>query len=354
MDHADRRRRLAARLPELDADAFLVTALPNVRYLTGFTGSNGQLVLGRTDGVFLTDGRYDEQSNHEVPDLPRQIYSSEFVPTFREVCDRLDLRRVAFEAANVTVRTYETLRDGLNLVATTDEVERLRVAKDPEEVRRLQVAQSMADEGFQTVVAKLAEGMTERDVAFELEAAMRRAGADGPSFDTIVAFGENAAEPHHAPTARLLARGDIVKIDFGALANGYHTDTTRTLAFGDPDPRLVEIHDLVWRAQQAGIDAARAGVRAGDLDATVRSVIAEAGHGEHYAHSLGHGVGLQIHEAPFLRPASDSVVPAGAVVTIEPGVYIPGWGGVRIEDQVEVTADGCRPMSTLDRGLVIV
>jgi Xaa-Pro aminopeptidase len=174
------------------------------------------------------------------------------------------------------------------------------------------------------------------------------------AFETIIAFGENAAEPHHAPTARPLGRGEVVKVDFGALLDGYHTDTTRTIAFGDPDPRLVEIHALVRRAQQAGLDAARAGARAGDLDATVREVIGAAGHAEHYPHSLGHGVGLQVHEGPMLRAGSDAVVPEGAVVTVEPGVYVPGLGGVRIEDMVEVTAEGCHLLSTLERDLAVV
>jgi Xaa-Pro aminopeptidase len=353
VDHSDRRRRLAARLPDLEADAFLITSLPNVRYLTGFTGSNGQLVLGSDDAVFLTDGRYTEQSAHEVPDLARETYSGEFGPTFRAMRGRLGARRVAFEAAALTVRTFESLRDGIELVSTTDEVERFRVVKDPEELERLRAAQAMADEGFLAVVAKLAEGMTEREVAFELEGAMRRAGADGVAFDSIVAFGENAAEPHHAPTGRPLALGDVVKIDFGALADGYHTDTTRTIAFGDPDPRLVEIHGLVRRAQQAGLDAVRAGATTGEVDATVRSVIADGGHAEHYPHPLGHGVGLEIHEAPTLRAGGDVALPEGTVVTVEPGVYVPGLGGVRIEDMVEVRADGCRPMSLLGRDLVI-
>jgi Xaa-Pro aminopeptidase/Xaa-Pro dipeptidase len=266
----------------------------------------------------------------------------------------MELPRVGFEAAAVTYRAYQTLQDGLELVPTTEEVERLRWVKSAEEVGRIEAAQGIADEAFEAVVGKLSEGMTEHDVALELDFTMRRLGADDVAFEPIVAFGENAAEPHHPPAGRPLVRGDMVKLDFGALLDGYHTDMTRTVGFGDPDPRLVQIHELVLRAQQAGMDAVRAGVRAGDVDAAARSVIEEAGHGEHYPHSLGHGVGLQVHEGPMLRSGSDAEVPQGAVVTIEPGVYVPGLGGVRIEDMVEVTAGGCRPIPTTPRGLVIV
>ncbi len=196
--------------------------------------------------------------------------------------------------------------------------------------------------------------MTERDVALELEFAMRAAGGDGLAFDTIAAFGENAAEPHHAPTGRALARGDVVKLDFGALADGYHSDMTRTVAFGDPGPRIREIYAIVQEAQQAGIDAVRAGVVGRDADAVARKVIADAGYGEQYGHSLGHGVGLEIHEGPTLRAASEEVLPAGAVVTVEPGIYLPGVGGVRIEDMVEVTEDGCVPMPSTPKDLRVL
>ncbi len=356
MDHADRRRRLAERLDALEADAFLVTSLPNVRYLTGFTGSNGQLVLSATDhaSVFMTDGRYAEQVRHEVPDLPHEIYSGEVAPVFHRVRQRLGLNRVAFEAAAVSYRTYTTLADGVELVPTTEEAERLRWAKSAEEVGRLEAAQEIADQAFDLLVAKMVEGMTEQDVALELDVAMRQSGAEGHAFDTIVAFGDNAAEPHHAPTARPLAKGDVVKVDFGCVVDGYHSDMTRTIALGPVDPWVHEIHALVRAAQQAGIDAVRAGAVAGDVDEAARAVIVEAGHGEHYGHSLGHGVGLEIHEGPMLRATSEAVVPEHAVVTIEPGVYIPGQGGVRIEDMVEVTADGCRPLPRTTRDLLVL
>jgi Xaa-Pro aminopeptidase len=355
VDTALRRQRLAGRLAEVGADAFLVTRLPNVRYLTGFSGSNAQLLLGSANAEFLTDGRYIEQSRREVPDLGRRTYSGEFAPVFARACADLGVRKVAFEAAGVTYKLYTELSAaGVELVPTTGEVERLRWVKDPEELHRIRTAQSFTDAAFDLVTRKLAEGITEREVAFELEAAVRRLGADAPAFDTIVAFGDNAAEPHHHPTDRPLVHGDVVKIDMGALADGYHSDMTRTVAFGVPPEQVREIHEVVLQAQQAGMRAVRAGASGGEVDRAARDLIRDAGYGDHYTHSLGHGVGLEIHEGPALRSDSSDVLPAGAVVTVEPGIYLARVGGVRIEDMVEVTEDGCRAMPLTTRDLVVL
>jgi Xaa-Pro aminopeptidase len=355
MDFPGRRARLAARLSELEIDAFLVTRLPNVRYLTGFTGSNAQLVLGREGGVFLTDGRYTEQSRHEVPELERVTYPA-FPPAFADAASSLEAHRVGFEATGVTYRQYRDLADtdGFDLVPTDGEVERLRWVKEPEEIEMVAQAQAITDDCFDAIVGKLAEGMTEREVALEMELTMRQNGADALAFESIVAFGESAAEPHHHPTDRALRPGDCVKLDFGALYRGYHSDMTRTVMFGEPSGELREIYDLVRAAQQAGIDAVRPGIHGGEADAASRKVIEEAGRGDAFSHSLGHGVGLEIHEGPTLRAKGEDELPVGAVVTVEPGVYVPGLGGVRIEDMVEVTDDGCRPMPRSTRDLVVL
>lgn len=358
MDHALRRGRLAARLDELEVDAVLVTRLPNVRYLTGFSGSNGQALVTADATVFFTDGRYAEQSRHEVPDADRVIYLDGFPPVRAEALAR-GLSRIGFESEGVTYRMWERLReqaDGLSIVPVGQEVERIRGVKDAEEVGRISTAQEAADAAFERVIlgGGLREGVTERAVALELEVEMRRAGADDRAFETIVAFGESAAEPHHSPTDRPLGRGDVVKADFGALVDGYHSDMTRTVAFGEPDPRLREIRDLVAAAQRSGIEAVRAGASVAEVDLAARRVIKDAGHGDHFPHGLGHGVGLEIHEEPRLRwDATDEIV-AGAIVTIEPGVYIPGLGGVRIEDMVEVTATGCRAIPRSTKELVVL
>lgn len=356
MDHRLRRTILADRLASLEIDAFLVTGLTNVRYLTGFTGSNGQVVIAGDEGVFLTDGRYTEQSRHEVPDVERVTYANALGEALAEQVTRLGIGRLGFEAHQVTVRSHGRLADalgGVELVACDEEVERIRWVKDDEELELLRNAQAATDQAFEDVLETLAVGVSERQVARQLEVLLRRDGADGLSFESIVAFGENAAEPHHEPGHRTLEEGDVIEMDFGALYGGYHADMTRTVAFGEPASELKKIHDVVRQAQQAGIDTVREGVSGAEVDAAARGVIEGAGYGEAFTHGLGHGVGLDIHEGPRLgREFAEHALPARAVVTVEPGIYVPGLGGVRIEDMVEVTAGGCRVIGNASRELI--
>ena len=359
MDHGLRRERVAASVRALELDALFVTRLPNVRYLTGFTGSNGQALLGGDgDVVLYTDGRYEERSRHEVPDAERVIYLDGVVPLQRELA-ALGARRVGFEATGLTYRAWERLAErisGVELVPTDPLVERERRTKEPVEVEAIAAAQEAADVAFERVVlgGGLREGITERDLAIELEAAMRAAGAEDKGFDTIAAFGELAAEPHHHPTERPLRRGDIVKLDFGARARGYHSDMTRTVAFGEPGERFRELHALVASAQAAGIAAARANASLAAVDGAARAVIERADLGHAFPHGLGHGVGLEIHEEPMFHRSSTGSLPLGTVVTVEPGVYVPGLGGVRIEDMVEITADGAREIPRSTKELVVL
>jgi Xaa-Pro aminopeptidase len=356
VDHHLRRTTLSERLETLEADAFLVSDLTNVRYLTGFTGSNAQALVGSEQSVFFTDGRYTEQSRHEVPDLERVTYSGSFADTLAAQVVRLGVRRLGFEAHVVSVRAHGRLAAALpdvELVACDEEVERIRWIKDDEELELLRRAQAVTDQAFDDVLDVLAVGVSEQQVARHLETLLRRDGADGLSFESIVAFGENAAEPHHEPGHRTLEEGDVITMDFGALFGGYHADMTRTVAFGEPASELKKIHDIVRQAQQAGIDAVREGVTGDVVDHAARAVIDGAGYGEAFGHGLGHGVGLAIHEGPRLgREFADHHLPVNAVVTVEPGIYVPGLGGVRIEDMVEVTADGCRVVGTASRELI--
>jgi Xaa-Pro aminopeptidase len=356
VDHQLRRTALAGSLPDLAVDAFLITGPSNVRYLTGFTGSNGQVLVAAERSMFLTDGRYSEQSRHEVPDVERVTYLGSFGAALAEQIGRMGVQRLGFEAQHVTVRNLEQLASALpeiGLVPLGEEVEHLRWVKDPEELGHLRAAQEATDQAFEDVLETLAVGQTEVTVARNLEHLLRRDGADGLSFDPIVAFGENAAEPHHEPNHRVLGEGDVIKLDFGALYAGYHADMTRTIAFGEPTSELKKIHDVVRQSQQAGIDAVVAGVTGKAVDDVARSVIDDAGYGQHFTHGLGHGVGLDIHEGPQLgRQFDDQSLPVGAVVTVEPGIYIPGIGGVRIEDMVEVTGDGCSVLGTSSRDLI--
>ena len=355
MDHVTRRNLLTRRYAELDVDALLVTKLANVRYLTGFTGSSAMALLNAADTVFFTDGRYAEQSRHEVPDLTRVASTESLVGAVEDHARRLGVRRLGFESHAVTVAQLERWQerfDGIELAGVGEEVERLRWAKDPEELELLRSAQEATDGAFDDILDFLVVGITERRAAAQLELAMARHGADGEAFDVIVAFGEHAAEPHHRPCHRTLAEGDVIKMDFGATVGGYHTDMTRTVAFGEPATELRKVHDIVAAAQQAGIDALRPGAASGDVDDAARRVIEDAGYGDRFTHGLGHGVGLEIHEGPSLRRNGEDVLPAGAVVTVEPGVCLPGMGGVRIEDAVEVTEDGPNVLGVSTRELI--
>jgi Xaa-Pro aminopeptidase len=360
VDHRLRRARLADRLGELALDAILITRLPNVRYLTGFTGSNGQLAIGVDDSTFFTDGRYDHQSSWEVPDVAREVYKDTFAERAAAWGRACGATRVGFESAGVTHKGWRELVDraagAFELVPTHGEVERLRAVKDDREIETIARAQACTDAAFDHVVlgGRLRAGVTERELARSLEDAMRDAGADDVAFDAIVAFGEQAAEPHHSPGDRELVAGDVVKLDFGALVDGYHSDMTRTVAFGEPRRELREVHELVATAQRRAIETVHAGASAADVDRSARAVIDEAGYGDRFPHGLGHGVGLEIHEDPRLRWDADDRLETGVVVTIEPGVYVPGLGGVRIEDMVEVTDDGCRAMPRSTRELMVL
>ena len=355
MDHRVRRDALIPAIEEQAVDAMLVTRLTNVRYLTGFTGSNAQTIVTPSAGLFFTDGRYTEQSRHEVSDMERVTYLDGFDRPLAEACVALGIGRLGFEPHEVTVSELRKLQDkvpDVEFVEMGEAVERLRWVKDAEEIALLDEAQSCTDAAFEEILETLAVGMTERQVALELEHALRRAGADGLSFESIVAFGEQSAEPHHHPTHRVLEEGDVIKMDFAGLCGGYHADMTRTIAFGSPPAELRKIHDVVRQAQQAAIDATRAGTTGGQIDAVARGVIDDAGYGSFFTHGLGHGVGLEIHEGPNFRRDGEDVLPVGAVMTVEPGIYVPGLGGVRIEDMVEVGDDGCRVIGTSIRELI--
>ncbi len=349
-----RRDRIRERLPELGADAMLVTKLVNVRYLTGFSGSAGTVLIGGED-VFFTDSRYDVQSAHEVPDCRRVVPApGEEKVLAREVL-AAGIGRLAIEASHVTLAQAKQWREqmpAVSFVETSGIVEELRKVKDAGEVERLRRAASFGDEGLTALLGRLKEGMTESDVAAELEDTMRRAGSDGLSFPTIVAFGESAAEPHHRPGERRLKRGDLIKLDFGATYEGYHSDMTRTISFGKPIPALETIYEIVRSAQQAGVEAVASGKNAGEVDDAARSVIEKAGYS--FGHGTGHGCGLEVHEAPTVRRGSDDMLSDGMAITVEPGIYLPGVGGVRIEDLVVVTNGGCDILTRSPKELITV
>lgn len=350
-----RSERVRSRLAELGVDALLVTSPPNVRHLSGFSGSNAQLLVAAED-VLLTDPRYEEQAARESPSWRREIYQgSGMIASIASAMSALGARRVGFEAEHVSVATAGKIRDalaGAEMVETSGVAEDLRRVKDETEVAALRRACAIADAALPVLLGELREGLSEREAAAILEDAMRRGGSDGASFETIMAFGENAAEPHHRAGDRTLRRGDVVKVDFGAIADGYHSDMTRTVAFGTPPEELARVHDLVRRAQAAGVEAVRAGTTCKDVDAATRALLAE--NGLDYGHGTGHGFGLEVHEAPTVRRESADILAAGMTVTVEPGVYLPGIGGVRIEDSVVVRDGGCEILTRSPKELIVV
>jgi Xaa-Pro aminopeptidase len=355
VEYTRRRERVAARLGQIGVDMLLVTHLPNVRYLSGFTGSHAVMLARPGGGVLITDGRYAEQAASEVVGL--DVVALTGTGLLRDVAERVrsaKLTRLGFEgsAPYATFSELAGLSDGTELVAVNGLIEGIRITKDAGERAALARAQDHTDAAFARALEFLRPGITEREAALELEIAMRRSGGDDVAFPSIVAFGENAAEPHHAPTQRTLTRGDVVKMDFGARVDGYHADMTRTVAFGEPPEELRAIHEVVLAAHEAGVAALAAGCEARDPEAAARAVVEGAGYGDGWIHPPGHGVGLEIHESPVLRRDDPTVIPAGATITIEPGIYVPGLGGVRIEDVVHVTEDGPVPLPRAPKELL--
>ncbi|MFL5886035.1 MAG: M24 family metallopeptidase [Thermoleophilaceae bacterium] len=348
--------RLADRLAERELDALLVTYLPNVRYLTGYTGSNGVCIVGAEQRDFITDFRYVEQVKREVQGFDRIEGKQDLMG---DVAERLR-GRVGFEDQHMTVRAHKRLRDlvgeGTELVAAGGMVEDLRAVKTPDEIARIREAAKLADGILEYVRERGLVGRTERDVAVDLEHEMRERGAEEPSFPSIVAAGPNGALPHAVPGTDEITAGQLVVVDLGCRVDGWCSDCTRTFATGELDDGAREVYDLVLRAQLEALGAIHAGAGNREVDGVARSIIDSAGYGERFGHGLGHGVGLEVHEGPRLSRLApeDARLEAGNVVTVEPGVYLPGELGVRIEDLVVVTDDGSEILSGFPKELVTV
>jgi Xaa-Pro aminopeptidase len=361
--HAKRRDQLVRLLPDEELDAFLVSRPVNVTYLSGFTGDSSVVILTRKRALLLSDPRYVGQIADECPGLDTHIRTptQKLHEAIGLVLAGLGCRHVGCESNGLTLAEAEALHQAtpeIDWKPLADRVERLRIIKDETELAHLREAVAIAERAFTVFAALLRPDDCEKDLADALDGYVRRCGGVGCSFPPIVAVGERAALPHCPPTSRRVAESELLLVDWGAVGPGhYKSDLTRVLrtrttpTSSGTRPRLEEIHDLVLRAQQAAIGAVRPGVAARDVDAAARCVIAQAGYGEQFSHGLGHGIGLEVHEAPAIRPNSDAVLAPGMVFTIEPGVYLPGWGGVRIEDDVLVTPDGCEVLTHVPRGL---
>ena len=328
--------------------SLLVTDLNNIRWLTGFTGSAGTLIVRPDDMILVVDGRYGDQAREQLKtsEANCNVIEGRSAAALREALAQStkNLGSIGFDAGEMTVSQYESMKDQLSveLQKVAPVIPKLRRKKTEPEIQRMQLAALATDKALEEVVPMLVMGLTERDIRDELDYRMRRHGAEFTSYDTIVASGPNAARPHHRPVARQIVAGDSVVIDVGGLVDGYHSDMTRTYLIGDVDPVLSEMHEVVSQSQLLGLAHVRAGVLAQDVDKTCRDYIVDAGFGSEFTHSTGHGVGLQIHEMPWVRTGFAEPLEVGEVVTVEPGVYREGLGGVRIEDLVVVTQSGCR------------
>ena len=350
--HAARMVRLREAMSDLDLPAMLITDLVNVRYLCGFTGSNASLGVLADDVFLVTDGRYLDQAAAECPDMRIVPGRQTSEVAVREMSAD---PRIGVEANHMTLAGYDRLTaiSHRELVATTDVVERLRRCKDPGEVRLIARACAIISEVLSILESEIGPGMTERSLAQRLYWLVQDLGGDDIAFDTIVASGPNSAIPHHSPTDRVIEPGDLLKIDAGALLNGYHSDITRTYVVGaEPTPKQRTLHNAVRTAAFAARELARPGVAGQEADAAARSVLAEYGFDDNFSHGLGHGVGLQIHEAPMIGRESTDTMADGDVLTIEPGAYLPGFGGVRVEDTLALTADGTDCLTTAARELI--
>ncbi len=359
MSTAHRVQRLREKLDEHSLDAFFVSspesASPvNRRYLSGFTGTNAHLLITRDDAVIATDFRYYEQAEQQAHGFRLYKIAGAMDKWLPGVLEALGGMRVGFEAGHVSYQSYRVMRKVVQdlpevkrpkLVATTTVVEGLRTIKDTEEVAALQAAIDLGDAAFADVAQRVEPGWTEKQVAWEIEKYVREHGADRLSFDTLIGAGERGAMPHCFPTDRKLNPGEGVVIDMGVDVGGYMSDLTRTIFLGKPDDQFKRIYDIVLAAQQTAQELVEAGMTGEQAHLLAQNVIAEAGHGEHFGHGLGHGVGLQIHEAPRLGQASKDILGDSMVFTIEPGIYLTGWGGVRIEDVVVLERGKARVMS---------
>lgn len=335
--YQDRRGQIKEACNFLNADAFLVSSLVNVRYLSGFTGSNGLLLISGDNDFLFTDSRYIEQGREETCDQITVSLTSGF-SAIEELSRLCSLTNVAFESDHLTYSEFtgmeKLLKPRVNLISSKGVVEKIRSVKDNDEVDLIRRAASLADDAVTLAIQESKPGKSEFEIAWVIEKFLRENGADGVAFDTIVATGANSAKPHHRAGSTIIKAGDPLVIDMGALLNGYRSDITRTILVEGEDEKFRCVYEVVLEAQITAIEAARQGVIAKELDLVAREVIANHGFGQNFSHGLGHGVGLDVHEMPMVVPSSDHILEEGMIFTVEPGIYLPGWGGVRIEDMV--------------------
>ena len=347
-NYSSRMRRLQNAVARQKMDALLITDLINIRYLTGFDGTRAIMIVGRGKKVFLTDSRYieavaKELKNIEIEEIGRNPYQ-----ILGNLARKMKIRRLGFEQDNVTFSDYTKTAEAVGekkLRPVSGVIEQIRLVKDEQELKCIRQAATISARGIGQLRDLFKSGISERSLAIELELFFQLNGAEQAAFPTIVAFGRHASVPHHRTSGSRMRPGNMVLIDFGARYSGYNSDLTRTMAFNSINSKFKEIYNIVLEAQQRAIESVRPGRKFSEIDRVARDFIARYGYGEHFGHGLGHGLGLEVHEAPTIAPGAKGICRKGMVFTIEPGIYRPGWGGVRIEDDVVVTSNGCRVLT---------
>lgn len=335
--------------------ALLVTDIHNVRYLSGFTGSSAHVIITEEKGRFFTDPRYSAQAGLEVSGLKVKVYKKSWLDEAARFLRGLGLGPIGFEGGDLSHDNYIRLRRSvkpLRLKSAPEVVHNVRLKKDGFEIERIKGSARVLDMGFKEARKLLCPGVLENEAAFGLEIFLRKRGADALAFDTIIASGERGALPHGKAAEKRIKKGDLVVVDMGVLLNGYNSDETRTYCMGRPTRRQREVFGIVLDAQSRAIDKIKAGVPAVEVDKAARASIRKAGYAKYFGHATGHGVGLQVHEGPVIGPLSKEILAEGMVITIEPGIYVPGWGGVRIEDMAVVRSDGCEVLTNSPRELL--
>ena len=349
-------KKIQEQLDQYGIDGLLITKKENRQYGTGFTGSAGVVLLSATEAVFITDFRYVDQAKTQVQEAEIIMHKGNMEQEIANQTTRLNIQKLGIEENNMTLKQYSSLKKYTNieLVQVSELIETIRAIKEESEIETIKVAARIADEAFQHITGFLKPGVSEFDVRDELEFFMRKQGASSSSFNIIVASGVRSSLPHGVATNKIIENGDMVTLDFGALYNGYCSDLTRTISIGSYSKEFEKIYGIVLEALKRGTEAIRPGESAKTIDDVTRNYITDHGYGEYFGHSTGHGVGLELHEPLRLSQESKTILQEGMVVTVEPGIYIPNWGGCRIEDDIVITKDGYEVITKADRDLIVI
>lgn len=351
--------KLKAYLKEKNAAA-LIMSEENICYFTSFHSSNGYLIVTGEKAVFLTDSRYIEAAGNKIKTCDEIIETKGMEKSIAPIIEKMEIKKLMLESERTTVSVYNDIKrifSSCDVICDGEldkEVNNIRMTKNEDEVAKIIKAQRIAEKAFEHMLTFICEGKTEREIALELDYTMLRGGADGLSFETIAVSGKNSSLPHGVPSDKKIEKGDFVTMDFGAVTDFYHSDMTRTVAVGEISTKQIQVYETVLEAQLKGLEAVRAGVPCRDVDSVARNIIKDKGYGNFFGHGLGHGVGVEIHESPSLNPSSDLIFQQGHIVTIEPGIYLPGEFGVRIEDMAVVTEDGCNNLTLAKKELIIL